>query len=315
MQDRIIMPKNPRVPSNKTIADDAGVKEHAGMNWAETIRNLVTLAKTATSEFEPDKAVEYVRTAEHIWTSKGLPEFSLELRFDVHGEAGKALALLGRLDEAISEYQKILKLCHDKEYAPIKAETCAQIGQLLCKQGDYDRALGYLQRALGTYRRLDDKSGICRSLRNLGVVYVELGEFEEAVSTLEEATEIAETVGERVLQADLINNLGAVLNMRGERQKALEHYQRSLDMYSSENEIRKTAYTMNNMAITYKEEITCCTSDKCSRISAFMVTTWMHGNIIKSTVFKFKRYYSNTYSIDRSSSMKERSTNALTAKV
>jgi len=247
------MSKNLRDTVGKTIVDDPGVKEHAEMDWAETIRNLVSLAKTATSEFEPDKAIEHVRTAEQIWSSKGLPEFSLELRFDVHGEGGKALALLGRLDEAISEYQKVLRLCHDMEHLPIKAETCAQIGQLLCKQGDHDRALGYLQRALGTYRRLGDKSGTCRSLRNLGVVYVELGDFEEAVNTLEEATEIAETVSEKILQADLINNLGAILNMRGERQKALEHYQRSLDMYSSENEIRKTAYTMNNMAITYKE--------------------------------------------------------------
>ena len=253
MQSSTIMQRNPKVAADKTIVDDASVTEHLEMDWAETIRNLVTLAKTATSEFEPDKAVEYVRSAEQIWKTKGLPEFSFELRFDVHREGAKALALLGRLDKAISEYQKILKLCCHTEHLPIKSDTCAQIGQRICKQGDYDRALGYLQRALGTYRRLDDKSGICRALRNLGVVYVELGEFEEAVSTLEEATEIAETIGERVLQADLINNLGAVLNMRGERQKALEYYQRSLDMYTSENEIRKTAYTINNIAITYKE--------------------------------------------------------------
>ncbi len=222
-------------------------------DWAGTINNLMTLAKDAANSFDNDKAVDYLCTLEDIWDSKELPEFSRELRFELHQEKGKALASLGKLDAAVAEYQKLLKYCHDHTHLSTKSETFTQIGQLLSKQGDHDRALGYLQRALGAYRRLGDRAGTCRALRNLGVVYVELGEFEETESSYIEAIAIAGQIGDRVLYADLVNNLGTITNMKGNWKRALDLYRESLDIYESESEVRKSAYAQNNIAITLAE--------------------------------------------------------------
>jgi len=223
-------------------------------DWAATVDHLVCLAKQAGQQFNFEQALEYIHAAEEIWDSKGLPEFSIEKRAEVNCEAGKAYTSLGKLDHAISEYQKILSYCWDSSQNEIKAETFTQIAQLIAKQGDHDRALGYLHRAISAFRRLDDRLGICKALRNLGVVYVELGEFEEAQSTYSEAIALAAVVSDPVLYADLVNNLGAIMNMRGETARALELYQESLDIYDQHKEIRKSAYARNNIAITYLEQ-------------------------------------------------------------
>jgi len=223
-------------------------------DWARTISNLMKLAKEAGQSYDYDRAINYLCMLENIWDSKGLPEFSIELRFELHKEKGKAFASQGKYDQAIYEYQKVLRLCRDSNNLSIKAEMYTQIGQLLAKQGDHDRSLGYHQRAIGAYRRLNDLPGSCKALRNLGVVYVELGEFEEAEGTYAEAIEAAGDIEDKMIYADLVNNLGTIMNMRGNQQRALELYRESLKIYKSLNEVRKSAYTTNNMAITLAEQ-------------------------------------------------------------
>lgn len=223
-------------------------------DWMNTISNLMNLAKTANETFEYDQAVKYLKTLEEIWDSKNLPDFSMELRFELYKEKGKAYTSQGKHDEAILEYQKILKYCRENKYLNIKSDTFTQIGQLLSKKGDHDRALGYLQRAIGAYRRLDDSIGLCKALRNLGVIYLELGEFDEAEITYSEAIDIAEISCDELLYADLVNNLGAIMNMKGNWRKALDYYRESLNIYKSSDEIRKSAYTKNNIGITLTEQ-------------------------------------------------------------
>lgn len=235
-------------------SSDSLTRSAADTDWSKTIDNLMSLARQAIESFEFVRAIDYLCSVEDIWDSKGIPEYSLDLRFDLHREKGKAFASQGKLEDAIEEYQKILSYCRDSSHLHVKSETFTQIGQLLGKQGDYDRALGYLQRAIGAYRRLDDTAGTCKALRNLGVIYVELGEFEEAEVTLEEAISLARTLGESILQADLVNNLGAIQNMRGNWRRALLLYHESLNTYAEFKEIRKSAYTKNNLAITLLEQ-------------------------------------------------------------
>ena len=223
-------------------------------DWEATINNLMSLAKESARQFDHDKAINYLCTLEEIWATKGLPEFSLDLRFELHQQKGKAFAALGKIESAIQEYQEILKFCRENSNLDRKAETFTQIGQLLCKQGEYDRALGYLQRAIGAYRRLGDPVGTCKALRNLGVVYVELGEFEEAESTYDEAIDLARNSDQELLYADLVNNLGTIMNMKGNWKRALDLYRDSLEIYERRQEIRKCAYAQNNIAITLNEE-------------------------------------------------------------
>ena len=118
-------------------------------DWSKTVHNLLSQAKENNKSFEYERAINYLDTLEEILDSKGLPEFSSDLRIELHQEKGKAFASQGKYDQAINEYQKILKYCRDSQKLVTKSETFNQIGQLLAKERDHDCALGYPQRAIG----------------------------------------------------------------------------------------------------------------------------------------------------------------------
>ena len=143
----------------------------ASEKWVQTLEHLLELSRQSSSEFDFERAYKHLISLEELWDSKGLPTFSLDLRFDLHNEKGKVLAKLGRYSEAAAEYQKLLDFCQDKKLIPRRVEVFLEIGQLLSKTGEHDRALGFIHRALSGYRRLKDPLGICKSLRNLGVIY------------------------------------------------------------------------------------------------------------------------------------------------
>ncbi len=222
--------------------------------WAATLADLLQLAQNASENFQYERALSYLATMEELWQSKALPNFSDDLRFNLYNEKGRVLSKLGRYSEAVTEYEKLLKFCQDKKMPVKRAEVFLEIGQLLAKQGELDRALGHLHRALGLYRRLSNSQGICKSLRNLGVIYIELGEFDDAETSYKEAIQIALVDDQYILYADLNNNLGAIRNMKGDWEGALESYSLAKEVYEREREVRKAAYTINNIGITFLEQ-------------------------------------------------------------
>ena len=235
--------ENPRSPG-----------EAGGSKWARTLAQFLDLAGEASRGFDYERALKYLETMEELWESKGLPAFSIELRCQLHTEKGRALTRLGRYKEAVAEYQKLLEYCQDKTMLPQRMDIFLNIGQLLIKIGELDRALGFIHRGLAGYRRLNNPDGICKSLRNLGVIYIELGEFDDAENAYEEAIEISGDNDLHILSADLYNNLGAIKNMKGDWRAALECYNRAKDVYRDKGEVRKTAYTLNNIGITLLEQ-------------------------------------------------------------
>ena len=225
--------------------------------WSETLNNFLELAKSANDSFNYERALSYLATLEELWTSKALPALSSEIQNLLYSEKARALAKLGRYGESVEEYRKLLQCNQDKASLPRRAEIFLEIGQLLAKQGEPDSALGHVHRALAVYRRLNDAHGICRSLRNLGVIYIELGEFEDAEVAYNEAIEMTSADKQSILFADLNNNLGAIKNMKGDWEGALHCSNISREVYERENEVRKTAYTINNIGITLLEQDQC----------------------------------------------------------
>lgn len=223
-------------------------------DWEQTIGSLLMLAIEANKAFEFEKAVNYLDASQQIQNTGLAPDLAKESRLLIHREKGKAFSLMGKFEKAIDEYKSALELCQDKNDLNIRSDVFTQIGQILAKKGDHERALGYLQRAISSSRRAKDNSGLCKALRNQGVVYVELGDFEEAEQALSEAIEIADRIDEKILYADLVNNLGAIMNMKGQWRQALLLYRESLNIYQENNEIRKAAYAKNNLGITLSEK-------------------------------------------------------------
>ncbi|PKK84199.1 MAG: hypothetical protein CVT49_04320 [candidate division Zixibacteria bacterium HGW-Zixibacteria-1] len=234
--------------------DNIRAQESGNGNWNDTLSEFLSLARTAIAEFDYERALRHLSTMEELCERKGLPNDSLELRYELHSEKGRALSKMGRYSEAVDEYQKLLEFCQNHKLVEQRVEVFLEIGQLLAKTGEHDRALGYVHRALSGYRRLNDSNGVCRSLRNLGVIYIELGEFDDAETVYEEAIGISLENNFRLLYADLHNNLGTIKNIKGDWKAALDCYYRAREVYDQEGEVRKSAYNLNNIGITLMEQ-------------------------------------------------------------
>jgi len=234
--------------------DNITAKGSGSGKWHDTLFEFLELARKAIVDFDYERALKHLTTMEELWKSKGLLTDSLNLWFDLHSEKGQALSKMGRYSEAVAEYQKLLEFCQNHKLVERRVKVFLEIGQLLSKTGEHDRALGYVHRALSGYRRLDDPDGICRSLRNLGVIYIELGEFDDAEAVYEEAIEISLHNQFSLLYADLYNNLGTINNIKGDWKAALECYYKAKEVYDQEGEVRKSAYNLNNIGITLMEQ-------------------------------------------------------------
>ncbi|MCP4706879.1 MAG: tetratricopeptide repeat protein [candidate division Zixibacteria bacterium] len=241
---------------DKYLVDTHLAKNNMGIDsrWGQTLSQFLDLAKAASYDFDYERALKHLNSMEELWEAKGLPIFSIELRYELHSEKGKVLSRLGRYSHAIAEYQKLLDYCQDEKLLSKRVDVFLEIGQLMSKTGENDKALGYIHRALSGFRRLNDASGICRSLRNLGAIYINLGEFDDVEATYDEAIEIALQEKLHIIYADLFNNLGTIKNIRGDWKAALECYFKAKDVFEKEGEIRKSAYTLNNIGITLLEQ-------------------------------------------------------------
>lgn len=230
------------------------IASQGNTNWHDTLSEFLVLARKAIAEFDYERALKHLSTMEDLFERRGLPNDSLELRYDLHNEKGRTFSKMGRYCEAVDEYQKLLEFCQNHKLVERRVEVFLEIGQLLAKTGEHDRALGYVHRALSGYRRLNDANGVCRSLRNLGVIYIELGEFDDAITVYEEAIGISLENNFGLLYADLYNNLGTIKNIKGDWKAALECYYKAREVYDREGEVRKSAYNLNNIGITLMEQ-------------------------------------------------------------
>jgi len=100
---------------------------------------------------------------------------------DVHNNLGATLARLGRNDEAMAEFRKVLEdpLYHNKERA------YANIGDMLYVAGDYEGAIEELRRAIAA------NDQYARAYYKLGQCYRALGQMEAARESFETVLKLA----------------------------------------------------------------------------------------------------------------------------
>jgi len=95
---------------------------------------------------------------------------------------GVYLMMLGRVDEAIAQYRRTLKLPRDR------AMTHAALGRLVMAKGQFQEAEHHFRRSLELNREADpDAEPDPDALHNLGVVLMRLDKHEEAARKLKEA--------------------------------------------------------------------------------------------------------------------------------
>ncbi len=133
-------------------------------------------------------------------------------RVDILGRLGNHYVELGRLDDAIVQYQQIERL------TPGNANLRSNLGMLLMKQGRLDEALRELKEAA----RLEPQVPDIR--KALGEALYRKTRFEEAAVEFQEAVKLLPN------DFEAHNNLGLVLVRQGQMDKAIIEFQEAVKL-------------------------------------------------------------------------------------
>ncbi|XP_046849332.1 uncharacterized protein LOC124442868 [Xenia sp. Carnegie-2017] len=134
-----------------------------------------------------------------------------------------------------------------------------KLGVLLWKNGEYENAKDFLERAMGIQGKTfgPNHVDIAQTYNNLGLVCNDMGEYEKAKDFFERAIDIkTKAFGpDHVNIATMYNNLGLVYSEMGEYEKAKDFYERAIEIDTKTfgPDHVNIATTYNNLGLVYSE--------------------------------------------------------------
>jgi tetratricopeptide (TPR) repeat protein len=175
-----------------------------------------------------------------------------------------ALQGIGRLNEAVVEYERALALIDDtsdvKEDRQAKAAVLRMLGSAYLLQGSFDKAECMMLDGLAIEEELlDAKSpALAASYNNLGSLYHSRGELDKAEEYYLKCVAIREEVLDAKSPdlAALYNNLGALYSNKGELDKAEEYYLKGLAIKDEVLDAKSPslAASYNNLGRLYSDK-------------------------------------------------------------
>lgn len=156
------------------------------------------------------------------------PRIDSDLDAKIVGRIGMVLTSLGHYLEAqghcLKAYESLRGGNDNEEIGHLELT----LGTIASRLGQIDRAREYFESALFTFRRIDYREGIARSLNNLSLLLKSGPRWPEALDYLERALAVSEEAGNVPRTAAICLNMGILLTRCCEWTRALQALSRSL---------------------------------------------------------------------------------------
>ncbi|PWB77273.1 MAG: hypothetical protein C3F07_02400 [Anaerolineales bacterium] len=227
---------------------------------AETAPLLDTITFHYLHSENKEKQIEYLRKAGEVSQKNYANNAALEYyglllpllkddkeKAQIHLKRGEVLDLIGKLEEAETDYQTALELATID--VTLKASAQLALGSMKHQRGDYVSALDFLTRAEEAYIELDDKMGLSRVLLLMGMVYTNKGKHEQARETYNEALRLAREAGDPSRTAAALNKLGILAYIQGNYTAAQAFYEESLALRREMGHKSGIASSLGNLGI------------------------------------------------------------------
>jgi len=156
------------------------------------------------------RQTSYWQNSETLWTHTLA---CTKDNYVAHINFGKALAQKGKVDDAILEYQEVLKI------EPRYADAHYDLGNALCKKGKIDEGIDQYQQAL----QINPNS--VKTRLNLGNVLCATGKIDEAIAQYQQALQINPAF------AEVHNSLGRALCIKGRTDEGIAQFEQALQIH------------------------------------------------------------------------------------
>lgn len=145
---------------------------------------------------------------------------------DINAEAmirtdlGKVNASMGKTDEALHQYQEVLRYRDDIDQN-LEADALFHLARLYAQQGKYAQALVNHKRALAIARTRKDRRAEAISLNDIGILYGLMKQEEKSFANHRVALEIRQSLNDKGGIAESYNNIGSWYLRQNNPEKAI----------------------------------------------------------------------------------------------
>jgi predicted ATPase len=176
-----------------------------------------------------------------------------ETRVETMLKLGQVMELDGQWQAVETLYAEALDAARslgDGERAQSwQAQCAAATGELLRKQGRYDEASTWLERARAGFEALDDRAGVGQVLHYLGTLAAQQGDYARARSRYERSLGIRRQIDDQPNVASLLSNLGILARFEDDYARAQQLYTESLAIRRSLGDRWAIANSLNNLGL------------------------------------------------------------------
>ena len=164
-----------------------------------------------------------------------------------HNRIGRVFRAIGHLEEAMRNLGTGHALFDAAGDARGVASSLDDVGKVHWMRGAYEAAESFTRRSLELRREIGDRRSISLSLNNLGLVYQDSGRFEQALEAFNEALAIRREIGDAPGMAQTLNNLGTIHQDNGDHDQATELWMEALEYARRVGDKMREAVILTNL--------------------------------------------------------------------
>lgn len=148
--------------------------------------------------------------------------------------------------EGIRNGEMARELSEKKQYTRGLMDAYNAIGVNYKIKGEFEKSIGYHNRAYAIAEKLADKKTMAGSLGSIGSDYLYQGAYPKALENYLRALKLNEETGNKAGMGSVIGNIGNVYSYLKEYDKSLTYYERAIGIYGElGNKAGVAAYTGN----------------------------------------------------------------------
>ncbi len=212
-------------------------------------RGYLESADRARARYANQKAAEH-----YVRGIALLGEHDVALRLDAHHHIGDVLQTIGRTDEALLEFRKMLALSFRLDLKAKGGAAHNRIGRVHRDTGHLDIAMKHLGTGLALFEAAGDERGVASSLDDIGKVHWMRGSYDTALRYLQDALVRRDALGDKRSIALSLNNMGLVFQDSGQYKAALDALTRALELRREVEDLPGVAMTLNNLGTIHQDK-------------------------------------------------------------
>jgi serine phosphatase RsbU (regulator of sigma subunit) len=209
---------------------------------------------SATYKLDQQLAKKYWEMAFNIATEKvksNRSEFYLEQLSNANNGLGIISRRSGNYSEALSYYQRCLKINEETGNTDNLGFTYLNIGVIYRDLEDYDKAIEYYQKSLDIRLNGTDSAALAGCYNSFGILYRRMKELDKALEYYNKSLELSALVNDDENVAQSYNNIGVIYVMQEKYDEAIKIFNKGYDMHSKHSDQAGMVRYHANMSHVY----------------------------------------------------------------